>query len=227
MSGPARRLPSRRWRTSRSCRTPKCRTCRRPNWRRCRCTAARRRLARCRRRRRNRPPPLAAAPRPGQAGAAAARGRRHGADEERPGDHHLRFQRRADLLDARRHQRAGGAERERHRHADLSRWQRAIRAGAALNHGRRRHRSGHAAPVVFRLAARTGGNRRRSGWPCRRRWRRSATWWAGCAARGPGYAAAFAAANRVRCAVNQEFAGVDAKLRPGDEVAFFPPVTGG
>ena len=46
-------------------------------------------------------------------------------------------------------------------------------------------------------------------------------------ARSPGHAAAFAAANRVRCAVNQEFAGPDAPLRPGDEVAFFPPVTGG
>jgi molybdopterin synthase sulfur carrier subunit len=46
-------------------------------------------------------------------------------------------------------------------------------------------------------------------------------------ARGPAYAAAFAVANRVRCAVNQEFAGPEAALRPGDEVAFFPPVTGG
>ena len=45
--------------------------------------------------------------------------------------------------------------------------------------------------------------------------------------RSPGHAAAFAVANRVRCAVNQEFAGPDAKLAPGDEVAFFPPVTGG
>ena len=45
--------------------------------------------------------------------------------------------------------------------------------------------------------------------------------------RGPGHAAAFAVANRVRCAVNQEFAGPDTKLRPGDEIAFFPPVTGG
>jgi molybdopterin synthase sulfur carrier subunit len=31
----------------------------------------------------------------------------------------------------------------------------------------------------------------------------------------------------VRCAVNQEFAGPEHELRPGDEVAFFPPVTGG
>jgi molybdopterin synthase sulfur carrier subunit len=47
------------------------------------------------------------------------------------------------------------------------------------------------------------------------------------AARGPGYAAAFANRRSVRCAVNQEFAPVSAPLHPGDEVAFFPPVTGG
>jgi molybdopterin synthase sulfur carrier subunit len=45
--------------------------------------------------------------------------------------------------------------------------------------------------------------------------------------RSAGHAAAFAVANRVRCAVNQEFAGPEARLAPGDEVAFFPPVTGG
>ncbi len=47
------------------------------------------------------------------------------------------------------------------------------------------------------------------------------------AARGPGYAAAFANRRSVRCAVNQEFAPASAALHPGDEVAFFPPVTGG
>jgi sulfur-carrier protein len=46
-------------------------------------------------------------------------------------------------------------------------------------------------------------------------------------ARGPGYAAAFQNRRTVRCAVNQEFANPDAPIRPGDEVAFFPPVTGG
>lgn len=46
-------------------------------------------------------------------------------------------------------------------------------------------------------------------------------------ARGPGYAAAFANRRAVRCAVNQEFAPPSAVLHPGDEVAFFPPVTGG
>ena len=49
--------------------------------------------------------------------------------------------------------------------------------------------------------------------------------------RGPGYAAAFApnaaGRNLVRCAVNQDFAGPDTPVSAGDEVAFFPPVTGG
>lgn len=47
------------------------------------------------------------------------------------------------------------------------------------------------------------------------------------AGRGPGHAAAFANRRSVRCAVNQEFAPASAPLHPGDEVAFFPPVTGG
>ncbi|NVN10289.1 MoaD/ThiS family protein [Nguyenibacter vanlangensis] len=34
-------------------------------------------------------------------------------------------------------------------------------------------------------------------------------------------------AGAIRCAVNQEFAGPDDPVRPGDELAFFPPVTGG
>ena len=45
--------------------------------------------------------------------------------------------------------------------------------------------------------------------------------------RSPLHAAAFSAAAQVRCAVNQEFAAPDAKLAAGDEVAFFPPMTGG
>ena len=45
--------------------------------------------------------------------------------------------------------------------------------------------------------------------------------------RGPRYAAAFATTASLRCAVNQEFATPSALVRPGDEVAFFPPVTGG
>ncbi|WP_426958565.1 molybdopterin converting factor subunit 1 [Muricoccus radiodurans] len=46
-------------------------------------------------------------------------------------------------------------------------------------------------------------------------------------ARGPGHAAAFADPAQVRMAVNQEFCGPDHPVRAGDEVAFFPPVTGG
>ena len=45
--------------------------------------------------------------------------------------------------------------------------------------------------------------------------------------RGDGYAVAFGAENKIRCAVNQEFGGPDTAVKPGDEVAFFPPVTGG
>jgi molybdopterin synthase sulfur carrier subunit len=45
--------------------------------------------------------------------------------------------------------------------------------------------------------------------------------------RGPGYEAAFGTTAPVRCAVNQDFSAPDAPVRPGDEVAFFPPVTGG
>jgi molybdopterin synthase sulfur carrier subunit len=45
--------------------------------------------------------------------------------------------------------------------------------------------------------------------------------------RDPAHAAAFAAGQAVRCAVNQVFAADAAAVRPGDEVAFFPPVTGG
>jgi molybdopterin synthase sulfur carrier subunit len=38
---------------------------------------------------------------------------------------------------------------------------------------------------------------------------------------------ALATAKNLRCAVNQEMAGADTVLKTGDEVAFFPPVTGG
>jgi len=47
------------------------------------------------------------------------------------------------------------------------------------------------------------------------------------AARGGGYAEAFADMRRLRAAVNHVHAGLDATLGSGDEVAFFPPVTGG
>ncbi len=42
-----------------------------------------------------------------------------------------------------------------------------------------------------------------------------------------GHASAFQNRRIVRCAVNQEFADPSWPVRPGDEVAFFPPVTGG
>ncbi|WP_270937500.1 molybdopterin converting factor subunit 1 [Falsiroseomonas oryzae] len=47
------------------------------------------------------------------------------------------------------------------------------------------------------------------------------------AGRSPGHAAAFADPRQVRAAVNQDFATPDHPVRAGDEVAFFPPVTGG
>ena len=45
--------------------------------------------------------------------------------------------------------------------------------------------------------------------------------------RGAGYEAAFRDLKLLRVAVNQEHAGFDAPIGPNDEVAFFPPVTGG
>jgi len=45
--------------------------------------------------------------------------------------------------------------------------------------------------------------------------------------RGPGFAAAFADRDIVRVAVNQEYSDHDAAVAAGDEIAFFPPVTGG
>ncbi len=45
--------------------------------------------------------------------------------------------------------------------------------------------------------------------------------------RGPEYAAALGNLQTVRVAVNQEQVGWDHPVRPGDEVALFPPMTGG
>jgi sulfur-carrier protein len=47
------------------------------------------------------------------------------------------------------------------------------------------------------------------------------------AERHPGFAEALASPGVVRCAVNQGYVPEDAPLRASDEVAFFPPVTGG
>ena len=46
-------------------------------------------------------------------------------------------------------------------------------------------------------------------------------------ARDPDFAAIVAEGRLVRIAVNQEFAGPDQPVAPGDEIAVFPPVTGG
>ncbi|NJD35836.1 MAG: molybdopterin converting factor subunit 1 [Betaproteobacteria bacterium] len=46
------------------------------------------------------------------------------------------------------------------------------------------------------------------------------------AARGEAWSA-LASTKNVRVAVNQQMVGFDAPVKAGDEVAFFPPVTGG
>ncbi len=46
-------------------------------------------------------------------------------------------------------------------------------------------------------------------------------------ARGGGYEEAFGDLARLRCAVNREHTGWDTAVGVDDEVAFFPPVTGG
>jgi len=45
--------------------------------------------------------------------------------------------------------------------------------------------------------------------------------------KGEGYQAAFADLAVVRVAVNQEYVDFDHPVKAGDEVAMFPPVTGG
>lgn len=47
------------------------------------------------------------------------------------------------------------------------------------------------------------------------------------AASRPGFAEALAAPGVIRAAVNQDYARPEDPVGPGDEVAFFPPVTGG
>ena len=47
------------------------------------------------------------------------------------------------------------------------------------------------------------------------------------AARGGAWATELAAGRSFRAAVNQSVAGADTPVKDGDEVAFFPPVTGG
>jgi molybdopterin synthase sulfur carrier subunit len=45
--------------------------------------------------------------------------------------------------------------------------------------------------------------------------------------RGGGYAEAFRDDRAVKIAVNQTYGNRETPVKPGDEVAFFPPVTGG
>jgi sulfur-carrier protein len=45
--------------------------------------------------------------------------------------------------------------------------------------------------------------------------------------RGDGFEEALQDVSAIRVAINQEFAALDAKIAPGDEVALFPPMTGG
>ena len=46
-------------------------------------------------------------------------------------------------------------------------------------------------------------------------------------ARGGAYGEVFGDRRLVRAAVNQDMAGATAPIKAGDEIAFFPPVTGG
>ena len=46
-------------------------------------------------------------------------------------------------------------------------------------------------------------------------------------ARGPNFADALRESAVIRVAVNQEYVPISHPVRPGDEVALFPPVTGG
>ena len=45
--------------------------------------------------------------------------------------------------------------------------------------------------------------------------------------RGPGYAEALKDVSAIRVAVNQEFAELETLIAQADEVALFPPMTGG
>lgn len=45
--------------------------------------------------------------------------------------------------------------------------------------------------------------------------------------RSPAHAAGFARSRLIRGAINQEYAPMDRPVGAGDEIAFFPPVTGG
>ncbi|KKJ77696.1 molybdenum cofactor biosynthesis protein MoaD [Kiloniella litopenaei] len=44
---------------------------------------------------------------------------------------------------------------------------------------------------------------------------------------GENYSSALEKRDLLRIAINQEYADLDQKIKPGDEIAIFPPVTGG
>jgi molybdopterin synthase sulfur carrier subunit len=46
-------------------------------------------------------------------------------------------------------------------------------------------------------------------------------------ARGEPYQSALAQGRAIRCACNLELVSLEANIQDGDEIAFFPPVTGG
>lgn len=54
---------------------------------------------------------------------------------------------------------------------------------------------------------------------------RSLTEWLG--RRGENWQQELTASGTVRMAINQNMTNLDAKVQDGDEIAFFPPVTGG
>jgi molybdopterin synthase sulfur carrier subunit len=47
------------------------------------------------------------------------------------------------------------------------------------------------------------------------------------ATRSPGHAAALADRNAIRVAIDEDFAGMNARIGGAREIAIFPPVTGG
>ncbi len=46
-------------------------------------------------------------------------------------------------------------------------------------------------------------------------------------ARGGGYAEALGERDKLRFAINEDYVGESATIKPGDRLAIFPPVTGG
>jgi molybdopterin synthase sulfur carrier subunit len=81
--------------------------------------------------------------------------------------------------------------------------------------------------LYFAEPARGGGQCAGEELACPPGWARSAQLRSHLAARGEGWQALAKTGRNVRAALNQKMAAMDAPLDDGDEVAFFPPVTGG